>query len=130
MTGNHAVAAPSGGTGGGVDLASKYGGTISNTTISGNTATVRGGGAVLSASGKYGSPVTLGSSTVSGNQAPGGAGVDVPGVGSRLAINASTISGNQGGANSFGGGLLVDGYVTGSLDVSDSTISGRSPPLP
>lgn len=124
----------SGGYGGGVDAAyTNYGLNISGSTISGNTAT-QGGGAlsVLNEDRtpippKY-NPVTIDTSTISNNNAPLGAGIDLRATesGSPVKINASTISGNQGGSDSFGGGLLVQGYAFAPINATDSTISGNS----
>jgi hypothetical protein len=124
----------SGSYGGGIDAAySKYGLNISGSTISGNTATDGGGGLSVynrdrsPASPKY-EPVSIGTTTISNNQAPLGGGIDLVATqsGAPVKIDASTISGNQGGSGSFGGGLLVEAYANAPIDTTDSTISGNS----
>jgi hypothetical protein len=124
----------SGNYGGGLNVAySKYGLSISGSTISGNTA-AGGGGGLSVYSGirtpttpKY-NPVTIDTSTISNNNAPLGAGIDLVSTdaGSPVKISASTISGNQGGSGSFGGGLLVEAHAYAPIDTTDSTISGNS----
>lgn len=113
--------------GGGMDLDGKYGVTVRDSVISGNTSVNGGGMSVTANSGKY-SPVTIEQSTISGNHGSHGAGIRLASVerGDRVTINRSTISGNGGGASSFGGGLLIDGTVSGVVDLLDSTISGNT----
>jgi hypothetical protein len=76
---------------------------------------------------KY-NPVHILDSTISGNQATNGAGVDVrvATAGDPVTIESSTISGNHGGAGSFGGGLLAGKYIIAPVKVIDSTISGNT----
>ena len=114
------------GEGGGVFLDTKYGSTISGSTISGNTSGA-GGGAYIEDDPFEGGADLVQNSTISANHATDGAGVDVDEVsGAGLTITASTISGNQGVGTSFGGGLLLSGYVYDSFELEDSTISGNT----
>lgn len=145
VSGNTAANSGTGNTtGAGVFLVPKYGATITNSTISGNTATVAGPAALSSGGGimvggilpfplyltvgrKYG-PTVIQNSTISGNQATEGAGVEIGSlaVGSPATIDHSTISGNTGGANSFGGGIGVYGDIAAPFLLTDSTVSGNS----
>ncbi len=119
-----------GSQGGGIWAGTTTGTTIKNSTISGNTASSDGGGIELS---RYrgdpaSNPILIQGTTVAGNQAPEGAGIEVGqnDAQSPITIQASTLSGNQGtGGNSFGGGLRVT-YVLSPLEVIDSTISGNT----
>ncbi len=133
LTGSTVSGNTSTNSGGGIASETKYGTTISDSTISGNTA-VNGGGLELFGlsglpgfSAKYNS-VDVTDSTISGNSATNGSGIEIYGAlpGSPIKIEASTISGNHGGANSFGGGLLINFDVYSPIDVIDSTISGNS----
>jgi hypothetical protein len=93
--------------------------TITNSTISGNTAD-EGGGA-LYANGTGGA-LTIRDTTISGNLAGDSAGgLYLSHTGSTL-IERSTISGNA-AANGDGGGINVD---TGTLTIRNSTISGNT----
>ena len=83
--------------------------TVTNSTISGNTAEEEGGGIF--------GRVTVTDSTISGNTAFRGDGI----AGSRIEVTNSTISGNTGG----GGGIYTFG---GYVQVTDSTISGNTGP--
>jgi hypothetical protein len=126
VTGNKSTA----GSGGGIYSASKYGVKIKNSTISGNTATSGGGIQLAGSSGevnKYDSN-RIDNSTISGNQATDGAGLAITelGQGEPTTIDASTISGNTGGADSFGGGLLLVGDINSPFELVDSTISGNT----
>jgi parallel beta-helix repeat protein len=88
--------------------------TISESTISGNTATGNGGGILMS-----GGELTLQDSTVSGNgSGNAGGGLSLTGP-SPMQITRSTISGNTA---VLGGGITTSNDVT----VSYSTISGNS----
>jgi hypothetical protein len=128
VTGNHAPAA----AGGGIYDSSKYGLTISSSTIAGNTATSGGGLELHFAGGedeatKY-APTQITETTISGNTATQGAGIDLSAMdyGGPLTIDASTISNNTGGASSIGGGVLIQGDIESPFDVIDSTISGNT----
>ena len=117
--------------GGGVSSDTKYGATITGSTISGNTSAAGGGLALYEELTAKNNPVSVQTTTISGNQAPEGAGVEIRSVaaGTPITIGSSTISGNTGvvpGAVSFGGGLLFTGSVANPIDVIDSTISGNS----
>ncbi len=100
----------SGSLGGGIRNAGAL--TLSNTTVSGNSATF-GGGIYQSGGG-----LILNSSTVSGNSAPlegGGINNDL----GTVTLNSSTVSGNSG---SPGGGV----YSTGTLNLIGSTVANNS----
>ena len=85
--------------------------TISNSTIAGNSAAIHGGGII-----NYG-PLTISNSTIAGNSAVNeGGGIYNNGT---LTISNSTISGNSA---VYGGGL----YNYDTLTISNSTISGNS----
>ena len=90
--------------------------TLTNSTVSGNTAIVSGGGV-----GNHDATLTLANSTVSGNTAAtaaggGGGGVDSNGT---LTLTNSTVSGNT--AFSSGGGVVSGGTLT----LTNSTVSGN-----
>jgi predicted outer membrane repeat protein len=115
ITGNHA-----GGAGGGLDEESGGPGGMTNTIISGNSATE--GGGINDSQGAY----TLYTGvTISGNHASGdGGGIAlnwsvVAGSPVMSSFNGSTISGNYAGAR--GGGL----YSQDPLDLSSTTITGN-----
>ena len=116
--------------GGGISSATKYGTTIDSSTISNNTATDGGGLNVLSVfagGGEDQNSVLVQDSTISGNQAPYGAGIEIGYSGSTpVTVMASTISGNQGGSDSLGGGVLIVGPLLNAFGLVDSTISGNS----
>ncbi|NEO86841.1 MAG: CHAT domain-containing protein [Spirulina sp. SIO3F2] len=88
---------------------------ITNSTITGNSASTDGGGIYSTGT------VSLTNSTVSGNITN----VDGGGVHSTgsLTLTASTVSGNT--AMNYGGGLFLDN-TAGNLTLSDSTLSGNS----
>lgn len=116
--------------GGGISAESKYGTAITGSTVSGNTAASDGGGLELdpiSGGHKY-SPTEIANSTVADNSAAEGAGIHFRQLssGSPTTITGTTISGNTGAAGSFGGGLLISGYVGSPFELSNSTISGNS----
>jgi hypothetical protein len=115
------------GSAGGIYGDPKYGLTITNSTVSGNSAPSGGGMSLTTSSAKY-AFTRISDTTVSGNQGDRGAGIAVQGVdtGDRLTIARSTISGNAGGATSWGGGILFDAFNSGVIDVVDSTLSGNS----
>jgi CSLREA domain-containing protein len=117
--------------GGGILSLTKYGTTIDRSTISNNSATDGGGLAVLgpfpdSAQGE--NPVLVQDSTISGNQAPNGAGIEIgyDEGSTAVTVTASTISGNQGGSGSSGGGILILGPLRNPFGLVDSTIGGNS----
>ncbi|MFN6273270.1 MAG: Calx-beta domain-containing protein [Microcystis sp.] len=85
--------------------------TLTNSTISGNTATF--GGGILNSG-----ILTLTNSTISGNTADDGGGIDNWGT---LTLNNSTITGNTA---TYGGGISNSGTLT----LTDSTISGNTAP--
>lgn len=87
--------------------------TVSNSTFSGNSADNDGGGIA-----NFGGTVMVSNSIFSGNSALGGGGGIVST--STLAVSNSTFSGNS--ASIFGGGI----YNTGEAIVSNSTFSANS----
>jgi hypothetical protein len=95
--------------------------TLTNCTVSGNTAVGgggRGGGGVYN-----NGTLTLTNGTVSGNTAPYGGGIlSAEGV---LTLTNSTVSGNdaRGGIVGIGGGIL---NVAGPLTLTNSTVSGNT----
>jgi Periplasmic copper-binding protein (NosD) len=116
ITGN---SVPNGvGSGGGVAVADAPGPaqslTISDSTISDNSASNDGGGLSFSTGGT----ATISNSRISGNSAGFGAGISVGD--SKVVIQNSTISGNT--ALSDGAGIWIDGKA---LTILDSTISGN-----
>ncbi len=129
------------GSGGGLLVYAKSGlsanVTISNSTISGNSA-YNGGG--IYNNGSLGSAtLTISNSTISGNQASNyGGGIYNDGDGgiynggengsATLTISNSTISGNSTGYYGAGGGIYNYGEFRGhaTLTISNSTISGNS----
>jgi hypothetical protein len=115
------------GAGGGVLSSPKYGLTVDNAVVSGNSAG-SGGGMEIGAGGSKYSPVKITETTVSGNQAGHGAGIHLLGIseGNKATIARSTISGNDGGAGSWGGGILIDYSISGAVDLVDSTVSGNA----
>jgi len=102
--------------------------TITNSTISGNSASNEGGGIV-----NGGGTLTITNSAVSGNQAGGFGTNNYAGIGGgisnqgTLTISNSTISGNTAFGNDskgpgFGGGI----YNVATLVLTNSTLSGNS----
>ena len=89
--------------------------TVTDSTISGNTATGYGGGI-------YGAgTTTVTDSTISGNSSTVGGGIMIESANDgSLTLTDSTISGNA--ATSYGGGI----YNGGTLTVTHGTISGNS----
>jgi hypothetical protein len=86
---------------------------VSNSTISGNTAVLSGGGIC-----NYKGTTNVSNSTISGNSAAGGGGI---GNYDTVSISNSTISGNS--ARSIGGGIS---NTVATTNISNSTISGNS----
>lgn len=115
--------------GGGILSVTKYGTTIDRSTISSNAATEGGGGGLI-VFGAFdeSNPVRVQDSTISGNRAPDGAGIEIgyTNGSTPVTVRASTISGNQGGTGSSGGGILIAGRLDRAFDVVNSTISGNS----
>ncbi len=85
--------------------------TLTNSTISGNTATSEGGGVE-----SFGTAVTLTNSTISNNHAPDEGGID----GGAVTLTDSTVSGNI--AASFYGGFDAGEGAT----LTNSTVSGNT----
>jgi hypothetical protein len=89
--------------------------TVSNCTLSGNSAgSGLGGGAILS-----GGPLTVTNCTLSGNSAGFGGGIDNFDT---LTISNSTLSGNS----AFSGGGISNPSPVSTLTVTSSTFSGNS----
>ncbi len=106
---NSTISGNTAGWGGGIDNSGTL--TITNSTISGNTA---GWGGGIDNSGT----LTITNSTISGNTADWrGGGIENGGT---LTITNSTISGNT--TDSYGGGIFSEGTLT----VTNSTISGNT----
>ena len=103
-------------SGGGI---AAFGGTmtLTNSTVSGNTATDSAGGGIYA----YGATSTLTNSTVSGNTAINGGGINNTNSATLTLIN-STISGNM--ASNNGGGIFNVGGATSTL--TNSTVSGNT----
>ena len=94
--------------------------TLSNSSISGNTASRKGGGLEI----VNGTEVELNNSVVSGNSANRGGGVWVSFYGT-ASFTRSSISGNTAtGAPQSGAGIY--GYRCTELKVTDSTVSGNT----
>jgi len=85
--------------------------TVTNSTLSGNTATSNGGGIFNNGT------LTVTNSTLSGNTANGGGGIASSGT---TTVTNSTLSGNS--ATASGGGIGSSGLLT----VTGSTLSGNS----
>jgi hypothetical protein len=95
--------------------------TLSNCTVSGNSASHFGGG-IFSYGSLRSATLTLNNSTISGNSASFGGGID--NYVATLTANNSTLSGNSA---SFGGGIEnVAGYGSATLTLNNSTLSGNS----
>ena len=100
--------------------------TITNSTVSGNSADY-GGGGIYTDGGKLPGNLTVINSTISGNFASLGGGI-FSGF-SVLTIINCTISGNSAGdPDSYGGGIAADGggVVPPALTITNSTVSGNS----
>jgi hypothetical protein len=93
--------------------------TVLNSTLSGNSTALDGGG-IRSGTFKAPGSVTVINSTISGNSASGGGGGIAIDYGGLTIVN-STISGNS--AGDAGGGIA---NYTGGVQVANSTISGNS----
>src|SRR6202035_5389800 len=91
--------------------------TITNSTFTGNNATIYGGGALLNAAGTE----TLAGDTFVGNTGPGGGAIDND---TTLNITNSTFTNNTGGTN--GGGAVVN---FGTTTLTQSTFSGNTSPF-
>jgi len=111
--------------------------TISNCTISGNSAAV-GGGGIANDGHTSSASVTLSNSSVSGNSAVIGGGIYTVGTNATVTVTNCTINGNTANTNStqgssgMGGGIFNDGSLANTpgatLTVSNSTLSGNSAP--
>jgi hypothetical protein len=133
LSDNHATGSPYA-AGGAVNFGQKYSGmTITDSTISGNTAEGRGGGiaSFASPSPKYHPTQNqIVNTTISGNTADGiGGGLYSQGLASAdgsFTIDHSTLSGNHAGSGAQGGGIQIGNTVFGTFRTVDSTISGNS----
>jgi hypothetical protein len=102
---------------------------IDASTLSGNSAILGGG---IFNDGYGGSAtLTINTSTLSGNSASLGCGIfndGSSGGNATLTINASTLSGNSAAGAGFGGGIYNDGSSSGNatLTINASTLSGNS----
>jgi hypothetical protein len=95
--------------------------TLSNSTISGNTASRKGGGLEI----VNGTDVKLNDSVVSGNSANRGGGVWVSFYG-KASLTRSSISGNTATGAPQQSGAGIYGYRCTDLKVTDSTVSGNT----
>lgn len=125
LTGNAA-----GGVGGGLAIQSKYGEfSLDSTTISGNEADGAGGGLSVSGGGapgnRSGDDSFIVDSTISGNSATSGGGLDLNlNTPAALDISYTTISGNE--SDLLGGGISFGANTASPVTLTDSTISGNS----
>src|SRR5262249_53723042 len=126
LSGNSATADvtrrfPVGGFGGGIYSFSFWGAvaavTVSDSTLSGNSAT-QGGGAIYQGTFATAS-VPLTASTLPGNPAGAGAAISND-LGATLAVRGCTFSGNTAGDS---GGAI---YNSGTATLKDSTLSGNT----
>ena len=110
--------------GGGISVTQGTAMTISNTTIKGNTAASGGGGVSSIQSGI----LTIRGSTIRGNTAEDGAGVHQDGGDeARTTITNSTITGNNATGNGGGIGRFGDGVVNlNNLTITDNTADSDS----
>src|SRR5262245_40186679 len=93
--------------------------TLSNSTVTGNYSSESGAGI----RGIFNSVIKVTNSTVSGNTAYGyGGGIYVGGIGASLTLTNSIVSGNSAAGN--GGGIQVAGSATANL--TNSTVTGNS----
>ena len=91
--------------------------TISNSTLSGNTASSQGGGIYAN-----GGSLTVLDSTFSANSTVNGGGAAIFGINETLNVNRGTFSGNSSAAS---GGAMV---LTGNSTIGNSTFSGNKAP--
>jgi CSLREA domain-containing protein len=115
------------GDGGGIAISEAYNVDIAieNSTISGNTAAGDGGGIAISEA--YNVDIAIENSTISGNTAAGdGGGIATSkyNVNVNVAIENSTISGNT--AAGDGGGIATSGIYNVDVAIESSTISGNT----
>ncbi len=106
--------AGTGGAGGGIENQGTL--TVTNSTLSGNSA--RFGGAIAN---YPGTTLTVTNTTLSGNSASSDGGGIFNGSGSRVTITNSTLSGNS--SSGLDGGGIENG---GTLTVTNTTLSGNS----
>jgi CSLREA domain-containing protein len=90
---------------------------LTDSTVSGNTATSNNGGGIYN-----NGTMTVTNSTISGNAADGHGGGIYNSNSTTLSVTNSTISGNTASGTSQGGGI----YNNGPLNLTSSTISGNT----
>jgi predicted outer membrane repeat protein len=112
---NSTVSGNTAGEGGGIFTEGTSKVTMTDSTVSGNSASVTGGGMLSNA------PLTMTNSTVSENSARSYGGGII--AGGTLTLTNSTVSGNTASVGS-GGGI----YSSGALTLTNSTVSGNSAP--
>ncbi len=124
ITNNHAGAS---GYGGGVVIYSSGGSTITNSVISGNTATLGGGGIYYSNIATH----RITGTTVSGNSAGGGfvfnnfrGGGGLVNEKATVNISNSTVSGNSSGCECGGGGIIT--YNAGTTKLRNVTVANNT----
>ncbi|MFL6194729.1 MAG: choice-of-anchor Q domain-containing protein, partial [Thermoanaerobaculia bacterium] len=123
LTGNHAI-----NEGGGLFVLSGGKGdsatiTIRQSTISGNSADVNGGG--IKVRGAYLPAVLIEDSVIAGNfSGQDGAGIHLPQLQGSFTLQSSTVSGNI--AGDAGGGIYLYNLYGGSLTARNSTIAANS----
>ncbi len=111
------VAGGSASNGGGIRIIDYASVSLSNSTVSGNTANTNGGGILALSS----ALVSLSNSTVSGNIATNGNGGGIALYGASVSLDNSTVSGNSA---DIGGGISAKS--SSSVSLSNSTVSGNS----
>jgi predicted outer membrane repeat protein len=116
VTGNSAF------VGGGVDL-SQVDATIDHTTVSGNLATIKGGGLGISGSSTF----DIKSSAITGNSSQGtGGGIDMYG-GSSGSILSTIISGNA--AKTSGGGIYNGSSTAAAITLQIAGVTSNTAPV-
>jgi hypothetical protein len=120
---NSTVSGNSATKGGGIYNAFSCTGTLTNSTISGNSAPL--GGGIFN---DEGGTMTLTNSTVSGNTAysdnSGRSGGGIFNEGGTMTLTNSTVSGNTTGG--WGGGIYNTGFSSSTMTLINSTVSGNS----
>ena len=103
--------------GGGINNAGGATLTVTDSTISGNSASYTGGGI------ENDGTLTVSNSMLSGNSSNGwGGGIST--ITGLFEVSNSIVSGNS--AANGGGGIFIDGITSGTPTVSNSTVSGNS----
>ena len=108
---NSTISDNSASSGAGIRLSDSYYLTVSDSTISGNSSTGKGGGIYVEIyAGDFRTPTTITNSTISNNSTTGddGDGGGIYSYGARLIISNSTLNNNStSGTNSDGGGIFA-----------------------